>query len=43
MEHLFSRRLMHLWCAAKFGFEFQEFVAIQGEVAYPGRYALKRG
>jgi len=27
----------------KFGFEFQEFVAIQGEVAYPGRYALREG
>ncbi|MDA9790990.1 SLBB domain-containing protein [Schleiferiaceae bacterium] len=27
----------------KFGFEFQEFVSIQGEVAYPGRYALREG
>ena len=27
----------------KFGFEFQEFVSIQGEVAYPGRYALRKG
>ncbi|MDA9963661.1 SLBB domain-containing protein [Schleiferiaceae bacterium] len=27
----------------KFGFEFQEFVSIQGEVAYPGRYALGEG
>jgi len=27
----------------KFGFEFQEFVTIQGEVAYPGRYALREG
>ncbi|MDA9792169.1 SLBB domain-containing protein [Schleiferiaceae bacterium] len=27
----------------KFGFEFQEFVSIKGEVAYPGRYALKEG
>jgi protein involved in polysaccharide export with SLBB domain len=27
----------------KFGFEFQEFVSIKGEVAYPGRYALREG
>ena len=27
----------------KFGFEFQEFVTVQGEVAYPGRYALREG
>ncbi|MCH1455268.1 MAG: SLBB domain-containing protein, partial [Schleiferiaceae bacterium] len=27
----------------KFGFEFQEFVSIQGEIAYPGRYALREG
>jgi protein involved in polysaccharide export with SLBB domain len=27
----------------KFGFEFQEFVTIQGEVTYPGRYALRAG
>ena len=27
----------------KFGFEYQEFVTLKGEVAYPGRYALKKG
>lgn len=27
----------------KFGFEFQEYVTIRGEVAYPGRYAIREG
>ena len=27
----------------KFGFEFQEFVSLKGEVVYPGRYALRQG
>ena len=27
----------------KFGFEFQEFVTVKGEVSYPGRYALRKG
>jgi protein involved in polysaccharide export with SLBB domain len=27
----------------KAGFEFQEFVTVQGEVAYPGRYAIREG
>jgi hypothetical protein len=27
----------------KFGFEYQEFVTLKGEVAYPGRYAIKKG
>lgn len=27
----------------KYGFEFQEYVNIQGEVAYPGRYAIREG
>ena len=27
----------------KAGFEFQEYVTIGGEVAYPGRYAIREG
>ena len=27
----------------KFGFEFQEFVSLKGEVVYPGRYAIRQG
>ena len=27
----------------KFGFEFQEFVTLKGEVLYPGRYAIRQG
>jgi len=27
----------------KYGFEFQEFVTIKGEVLYPGRYAISQG
>ena len=27
----------------KFGFEFQEFVTLKGEVVYPGRYAIHQG
>lgn len=27
----------------KTGFEFQEFISVQGEVLYPGRYAIREG
>jgi len=27
----------------KYGFEFQDYVTIRGEVSYPGRYAIRKG